>query len=384
MRSSVPILTVILILAAPPALAEEPPGAVASVSVRSTLTQLVEGGEGQVFLVITNASRNPVRVVDVLPFDHPFVSINRTSQAFPIEIPPRQSQAIPYLLKARDAVETGEQLLLWQVDLGWDEGGVPQRGRLLAEARFKTKVLGESEVLDALQLPSLLLLPGVLFLLVLPKLEAARRRFFRLEGEPDPEPRETLIQTVADALRPERVLMAVLFSLAMTFSYRLLFQRDFLVRYGLLDIFSVCVLSVLAAALACAGEYGFKRWRLWWRDRRTPSEKDGPVEALLKLERRGGRSLVLPQLGADFVLAEDQEGLWIGSPIRVDERALSTSGLWDRLEALLEAGRPAALARFFRAHEELQPRWKQNGPRQVTRSAAVDAVRRPARRLVEI
>jgi hypothetical protein len=381
MKSSVSILITILVLAFPlSAHAGEP----ASATVRSAVTQLVEGGEGQVFVVVVNTSRHSIRIENVVPFEHPFIAVRRGGPALPVEIPPGQSQAIPYDLKANDNVETGEQLLLWQVDYGWDEAGTSRKGRLVAETRLRTKVLGESELLSALQLPSLLLLPGVLFLIMMPKLASLRRRFFPVEGDREPVPGASFVQTAADALRPERVVMAVLFSLAMTFSYRWLSGRDFLVRYGLLDIFIVCLLSVLAAALACACEYGALRARLWWHERRDPNEGDGPIEALLKLARRGGQNISLPQIDASFVVAEDKDGFWMVPPIRVDERAMAVPGLRERLEDLLEAGVPQRIAEFLRLHGELQPRWKQDGPRYRKRADTVNAARRPSRRLVEI
>lgn len=401
MKSPASVLTACLLLgvalSSPARSAETLPGsasAVASVTTRSALTQLGDERTGQVFLVVTNTSKAPVTIVRVKPFKPSFVKVSpEDATAFPIAVPPGHSKAIPYKVEGDKAVETGEQLVLWQLDLTWMEGPVRQEGSLLAEARFQVKVIGESEILNALQVPSLLLLPGVLFVLVLNRL---RRALPGKEGEPAAAP--TLADSLKELIRAESVLVGVLFSLAMAFVYPLMVHRDFRILYGFRDVWNICAMSVAAAFVVVGIGWAYRRGAEEWRLRRMPLKTDGPVETLLKLARRGARSVALPQLvpetagggaPAVFLLAEDKTGYWTAPAIRVDERAVSAPGLRDRLEALLESGRPGALAGFFREHQELRPRWKtrgqaETGLQRVETATAGKVFRRPVRRIVEL
>jgi hypothetical protein len=147
---------------------------------------------------------------------------------------PQQSRAVPITVTAGNAVQPGKHLLLFEIDLEQVKYGYAWTETLIATQAFTIGILGESEILTAIGVPSFLLLPG--FLIVVS---------FRMlwTGVP-PKRRLDLDPKSADFW-----LIAILLSLGAAFLYPLLTgwlgqPRNYLEGYGLRDIVNVWFGSV--------------------------------------------------------------------------------------------------------------------------------------------
>lgn len=285
---------------------------VANVTTHSALKVLEDLREGGlVFLVVDNLLSVPLEVIEVHSYQPDFVAVKLLSKKvpeiiggktggrekdgavptvkLPLVVPAGNSRVLPYVIVTRPPVEPGEQTVLWEMDVAWNDGNMSRRSTLVAKHDFSVSVLGSSALLEAVKVPSLFMLPGALVVMTIVFL---RRRW---------APR---VETKLSVFNPEFWLVAVAISIGAIYGYRwftawLGQPRDYMARYGVEDIFRLWLGSLaggfLIYLLLVGREALWRRFQAYRRSRWLPTPNDSPVELLRKLARNG-MGLELPQI----------------------------------------------------------------------------------------
>lgn len=313
------------------------------VEVLSKLSVLEDVREGGLaFLKIENLTDRPLVVTGVDPHSPYFVRVlpvvagvearpcsKKRADAAAGErdrthdLPPRSSLLLPYSLAACRVVEPGDHLVAWEVAVAERRSGAIPR-RVFASHGFKAQVLGESALLQAVKVPSLLLLPGVLVLLTIGFL---RHRVHRR----DPSAKRFGLD------EPDFWILAVGISVVVGLLYpvvtrRLGDPRDYLVSYGIRDIFNLWLASMAIGGVGyVAWHWGntaldrmsqtWREWRHFRSKQRYPQPGDRPLDVLEKLADAKRDSVKLPQVmvqGTEpwnaLVLDAPREGLPLLAP----------------------------------------------------------------------
>ena len=305
---------------------------VVEVVPRTSSTQLNEQRPGQVFLVITNKGNLPITLGQITSSGPGFISGTPDMSKLPPnnQIEARDSAYVPVEIKVIDAVRPGKHLLLFQTPIEWGPKENRQRANVIAQQEFDVGILGESELLTALGLPSFLILPGFLMIVVYGLLD--KRKVMD----------ESILKNATNA---PLWIGAITLSGVMAFLYplgtRLLggVKRDYLISYGLGDIIRVWIASILIGVVAWLSVQWVKRLVQYLF---RPSTKDKP-EWLLKKLSWHGLKLNLSKFSVNgnevFLLErprENQETYWVGPYINIQ---------WPSVEQRLKAEQTALKAR---------------------------------------
>lgn len=313
---------------------------VVEVAAQTASTQLNEQRPGQVFLVINNKSNLPIRVGQISARGPGFISGEPDLEGITknpdgsFTIAARDSLSVPVRIKVEDVVRPGKHLLLFQVPVEWGASKQVQKANVIAKQEFDVGILGESELLTALGLPSFLILPGFLMLAT-----------FRLLGKGG-KGEDSILK---NATNPALWIAAITLSGVMAFIYpqgtKLLggVSRNYLVGYGLGDIIRVWIASILMGVLARVLLQFFRRV---WRRLFQPSTTDTPQKLLRKLAWQGlGVSLYQMTVKVDqedckaFLLEplrDNQETFWVGPFINITFTSAATKEFKDDIANLLE------------------------------------------------
>jgi hypothetical protein len=355
---------------------------VASVEVATSLTALNEQQPGQIYLLVTNTSDFQLQVNRLISQGPDFIMLdargfkdasngqqqvsntqqqankcnsvaNESRDEVPEDsmlIPPRQSITIAIDVSTSCPVQPGNQLLVFQVGIQWQDEGQLQTGNLVAHQAVQLGVLGSSEILTLLGIPSFLFLPGFLALITV-------RLLWQISTQKPAE--DYPLKTVS----PEFGLIAVTISGIAAFLYPPITQwfthvrRDYLVRYDLSDIVYIWLASV---GLAIAGYFLvgaclnlWKRYLNWYVQQRTPAESDSPIEILYKLDRQG---LDIQRYYVDLKVdgesphayllqgVDEQEKLWLSPTIVVHWKDGASQQLQDEVTNRIKQGNARLLA----------------------------------------
>jgi hypothetical protein len=307
--------------ARPPLTAE----GVARIQVQTALESLMQYRPGWVYLVVTNLADVPVEVTGVRPDGPDFVSFELTGPVTGT-LAPQETRTIPVYVTASDAVRPGKHLLVFDVGLRWDRGGRAQTGSLVSQHTIEAGVLGESEILTLLAVPSFLVLPGALIMVTLGLLW----RYVRPRGEFPFTPTKS----------QEFWFLAILASLLIAFAYPLVtawlrVPRNYLDGYGLRDVLYVWLGAIGLTLLVYSAVLGALAVVRLVQARQaaqvTPAAGEEPVPLLRKLARQGqGVHLPRARLALDgatetvYLLEPDDAAaaeMWVGPPITLS---------WDR------------------------------------------------------
>jgi predicted secreted protein len=378
----VPLLTTstLELSARPPLTADQ----VARVQAQTSMESLMQFRPGWVYLVITNVIDVPISLTNVLTDGPDFV---RFEISGPITgtLAPQETRTIPVYVTASDTVRPGKHLLLFNVGLRWDKGGRSQTGNVVVTHPIEAGVLGESEILTLLAVPSFLVLPGALIMITLGMLW----RYVRPRAE----------FPFAATKSQEFWFLAVLTSLLIAFAYPVVtgwlhMPRNYLDGYGLRDVLYVWLGAIGLTGLAYSVVLGImtlsRQVQAWRTGQVTPATGDRPIELLRKLGRQGlGVHLPRARLALDgdtetvFLLqAEDLAAtdVWVGPAItlRWDRARLEETGrdLWRQVRTQLNPpGDPLALANLLERGQasgilvvDWQPTSRLRGPRRVARA----------------
>jgi len=381
---------------------------VASVAVVTSLTMLNEQQPGQVYLIVTNTSDFQLQINRLILKGPDFITqdaqgfrevsnsqqqpntcnnmANESRNAVPtnpLSIPPRQAITIAIDVSTSCPVQPGNQLLVFEIGIQWQDGGLLQAGDLVAHQAVQVGVLGSSEILTLLGIPSFLFLPGFLALITV-------RLLWQLNTKKPAEdyPLKTL--------SPEFGLIAISLSGIAAFVYPLVTGRSYLVRYDLIDIVDIWLASVGLAIVgyflvgACFNLW--KRYRNWYIQRRTPSESDSPITILYKLDRQGldiqRNYLNLKVEGESphaYLLqrANEQEKLWVSPTIVVQWKDGISQELQDEVTSRIKKGNARLLADLLSRenHTAWEVIWRpleiHDKPFQVKREEEIASFSRP-------
>jgi hypothetical protein len=323
---------------------------VVEVIPRTSSTQLNEQRPGQVFLVITNKGNLPINIGQITSSGPGFISGTPDMSKLPKnnQIEARDSAYVPVEIKVIDAVRPGKHLLLFQTPIEWGPKENRQKANVIAQQEFDVGILGESELLTALGLPSFLILPGFLMIVVYGLLD--KRKVMD----------ESILKNATNA---PLWIGAITLSGVMAFLYplgtRLLggVKRDYLISYGLSDVIRVWIASILIGVVTWLIVQGVKQLLQYLF---RPSTTDEPDQLLKKLYWQGLK-LNLSKFSLNgnevFLLErprENRETYWVGPYINikwlpVEERLKPDQrSLQQRVSEQLDGDDPWALAKSIK------------------------------------
>jgi hypothetical protein len=265
----------------------------AKVEIKGAPETLAHERPGHLIVVITNQYSRTLTVSDVKLRGPAFIELidpaapkSSTGQASqgqsaqtPIQILPGQAIDIPYIIKAASEVVPGKYPLIATVTAKTEDG-------LTATARtapldINVVVLGESDILKFLGIPSLLFLPGVVMLFTW--------RFLWSWGKPGDQVAKYPIQVNTSDFWIIAVALSLISALLYPWLTQFLLEgpRNFVAAYGLLDFGLIIGFSLFVTALVFAVFRAFTEFRQWQEARKIaksiPNTGDSPLAILDKL-----------------------------------------------------------------------------------------------------
>jgi hypothetical protein len=326
--------------------------AVASFELLAALKTLKSGKTEHVYLTFTNKTAVKLTAGPIEASKPGFLSVSGGEG--PFVVLPGETRVIALDVSADDSVRPGTYQLVFTTPV--TVGETEQRFTLTASKAVDVAVEGESELLTALGVPTLFLLPGFLVLATMSLLW--RTRLLRKKWDSD-----AFFLEVKSA---EFWVAAVVISFVIVFGWSQV-AGDLLDQYGLEDIVGVWIASIL---LGVAFYVAHVLVRNHNRESTTPNTGDGPLETLEKLHNQGldlvrERRDYLDPGGARTLYAiqsldEDRPATWM-SPAIDFEGPENDTDLADRIAHHLkethDAGSLAAVLREGEKAEKVKVRW---------------------------
>ncbi|MCA1601503.1 MAG: hypothetical protein LC776_07640 [Acidobacteria bacterium] len=326
--------------------------------VESAMKLLEDPNSGLVFVVVRNKSNYPISIRSIELVASAELESKWRKQATNTVIGPQTEEPFSMEIEPKKALLPGKHLLLFTVNADWTEDGAKRSGSTIAKHEFDAGVLGSSAMLTAVGVPSFLLLPGFLLILVFGMLWnlGEKRKDIPL-----------------DLKSPQFWAGAILLSLTTAVLYPLITGRDYLKGYSFKDVYYLWFGSAAVAALVWAGTVLV----LWWNEKsrakkvrgRTFTATDEPMEVLRKLARNGlGFELeqVDVSIGGKDVRAallskgEPGQPSWVAPFIGLSLPADEPVPMKDLTNQLKEVNAPAALAEFV-AKNRIESQWIVDG-----------------------
>ena len=297
----------------------ESPEDIAEVKLLASPETLRDRQKTVLTLSVTNKWHDSITVAAIDMPSESYLEIAGEPQAN-LDIPAYSTALIPLEVQVKDVILPGKYTYGLTVDITWGPAQSPSHGRLAIEREFTLSVLGESELLTALGLPSLLVLPG--YLIIVAYLAIRLRA-----GEQDTLP------LWKQMTRPKTILLALTLSLAVNYGYQLRTGRQFLLGYGWSDIWTLWWFSIVAgAAAACVVrliQFARQTSETRLREDRTYREDDSPIDVLAALQANDagwvlnyGTCQAGGQTGHVYQLPEQSAAgtkCWIAPLIAVDQ-----------------------------------------------------------------
>jgi hypothetical protein len=137
---------------------------VITASLKTSIETLQDQQSRQIFVVVKNISTVPITVTRITSQTLPLITATIEDIGEGYRLEPQQSNPFSMTLTAGNAVQPGKHLLVVRVDAEWEKAGQRTTGSLVLDKDFTVGVFGESAILQATAIPSVMLLPG--FLLV--------------------------------------------------------------------------------------------------------------------------------------------------------------------------------------------------------------------------
>jgi len=303
---------------------------VASLQVETALESLLEQRSGQAFLIITNKSNLPLEVGEVQTSGPAFVGFKPLVQGI-THLAPLDTLKIQVEISVTQSVQPGKHLLLFEVPIVQDQYGQKQTYRLVEKLPVTVGVLGESELLKLFEIPSLLLLPGILAVIT----AGMWWQGFKPADQKDKFPLKARNEAFWVVAVSVSILIGAIYP---AFSELVLGQRrNYLFGYGLMDVIWIWVMGIGSGVLYSLGAAGvlvvvrrLKTARLERQEARLrtdyPTTQDDPLVVLGKLPKQNLR------VGLERVRLTDGQELFLLQP-RDDRRTeyWASSGIGIRL-----------------------------------------------------
>jgi hypothetical protein len=261
------------------------PAADADISIKTDFAGIVYGVPARAYLLIKNTSSYPF-TVDKPDFAKPdFLTV---AVALPMadrtSVPPHATLRLPLDIRIMESgkSQVGEWLILAGVTLRRGDGAGERTATTVVEQKVPVGVPGVSDVLKALDLPSLLLVPGALVLATW-----------------------SLLLGAGDAAKPKWLewksssfwVVSITISIGVIAAASRIWDINFLIAYNVDDVGKLwlgCVGGGVATfILYLIAKGGLNRWRAWRaetkRQARVPLTTDKPIAIMRKLSHANMR-----------------------------------------------------------------------------------------------
>lgn len=240
----------------------------AAIEIKSTLETLSQGDKGDLVLAVTNKTGQAFDTT-ITPEAPPSIKLDPASRMF--HIAGLNTQVFHFTATANTQVNPGKQLVIFNVLLHTTHGN----RNFVVTSDVDVGVLGASEILKLLGVPSLFLLPG--FLAVSAFTLLWRWNVLRPGGGKDPPLEET---------KSGFWLVSITASLLIAGGF-ILHRHSFFSFYGLGDLMTVWFVSI---GLGCAAYLGYRvivNEIARRASQKYPQPGDTPVQVLQKLSGFG-------------------------------------------------------------------------------------------------
>jgi hypothetical protein len=246
----------------------------AAVDIKSTLESLTQADKGELVVTVTNKTVQPIHV-SITPKTPGFIVLDPGTTG-DVQVDPLRTQIFSFTATAQDRVRPGKQLLIFHVQLSSDRG----KRDFIISREVNVGVLGESEILKVLGVPSLLLLPG--FLAVSSFMLLWRWELFRPPGKENPPLEEKNSGFWVVSVSASLIIALAFFVI----------RHDFFFFYSLSDLMIVWSVSIF---IGCA-TYVIYRATVNRQARveraKYPHPDDTQMQTLRKLKQYGGNMAV--------------------------------------------------------------------------------------------
>jgi hypothetical protein len=290
--------------------AVEAVGQIVAAKIEAALEQIQEPRTGILFLVVQNLATVPITVTNITSYHPNFINLQMPDVRFGQRLAPQTSRTFPITVTVNNSVQTGKQLLLFEVGAEWIKAGLAGSGSVSVTHPLEVGILGESDLLKLVGIPSFLFLPGFFALTAF--------LFFWSRYRPE-SAKEAKLEA------PEYAFLSVVISIFAAAIYPPLMlivwqeRRNYLEAYGVLDIFFVSGLSVAAGIavwiLLVGGWATFRKLRELLDglqaaqqqkeiEKRTPRKNDFPLDIVKKMILNG---VSFPLSIADVTHADGQQ-----------------------------------------------------------------------------
>jgi hypothetical protein len=301
------------------------------VTVLGAAQSLVDYETRRILLQLTDTGSVPLEVDAVRTRRPQFIEVHAAAQGeepaeWPLRLAPGETRVVAYDVRLKGGITPGQQTLVFDVPVTWRAGGEAVRANVLASTTLNAAVLGESELLKVLALPSLLFVPGFLILVMLGLL-------WRTDALTRWRPRLTLPSKPGE---PEFWVLSITASMAVWAAVRLVWKRNMLAGYNARDVAWVWMGSLVAGAVIfLLVSLVYSAWLRWWRS---------PMRVLNGLAD-AERPVVLPRVRftvgdrehTGFLLRDDDPAsptVLVAPPIRIQWSA----GVSEQVRSEYEAG----------------------------------------------
>jgi len=305
-----------------------PTDQMATLEVETALTSLLEQRKGWIYLILTNKTSWPIEVLDVQTRGPEFVTMS-PKLAVPTTLTGQNTVSIPIEISVEDAVQPGSHILLFNVPFSQEQRGKQQQYQLVQKHTVDVAVLGESEILKVFQIPSFLVLPGLLSVITLGLIWKVFSKS------------ETKDQFPLKFKSEEFWVVAITVSIFIAFIYPkftewiLKQRRDYLYAYGIKDVVWVWLIGICSGVAASIififTKTIYKLSKALWRHIETrhtqkyyPTAQDDPKTLLHKISLQGlkiGLEEVKLKDGSQVFLlqeiADTRVTYWVSTDIRI-------------------------------------------------------------------
>jgi len=347
----------------------------------SAMKMLEDPNSGVVFVVVHNKANFPISIRSIDIVASAEIDASWKSGANNTVVGPQCEQPFAVEIKAKDAILPGKYLLLFTVNADWSEEGSQRAGSAVVKYEFDAGILGSSAMLTAIGVPTFLLLPGFLMIIVFVTVWKWWKE-------------RTAISL--DVKSPEFWALAIILSLTTALFYPIITGRNYLKGYNFRDVCYVWFGSAGAALFVCGillltlkAIQALKEEKA--RLRRFSSE-DSPLEVLRKLAlNNAGFKLTQGDIMFDgkpetaFVLPENPgAGATVAPAIELSTPSDLPPETSAALDALLEQGdAPGALINFIEQWK-ITAQWRAGALGGVIAVSAVRESGLPAVSLAEV
>lgn len=242
----------------------------------SVMKMLEDPNSGTIFLIVHNKSNFPISIRPIEVAASAELDTKWKNDANNTPVAPQSELAFALAVKAKDIVQPGKYLLLFNVGADWTEEGSKRSGSTIVKYEFDAGVLGSSAMLAAVGVPSFLLLPGFLMIVLFVMLwnHVSKRTEIPLNLKSG-----------------EFWCLAILLSLTTALIYPFLTHRNYLKGYNFRDVYWLWFGCAGLAVIVWLIVVGYLKWAQSSKEKkersRTFSTSDSPVAALRKLALNG-------------------------------------------------------------------------------------------------